>query len=137
MTIMARSAQALMGLCLLAMAGCGEDGGPAEPEPGTLVATLATPNTDDGAILVRLTGSGITQVSAEQAGMYLRMVQNGDTVTAVVVGDVVAGALLSFHVPDVNDLHSCSATVLQVADAANVLRGSLSGYALSLAVLGS
>jgi hypothetical protein len=115
------------------MAGCGGDGGPAGPQPGTLVATLTTPNGDDGAILVRINGPGITQVVAGRAGDYLKVLQEGNTVTAVVVGELDSGALIRFDVPDLETRSSYGASILQVADESNALRGSLAGYSLALA----
>lgn len=119
-------------LCLGGLAGCGGDGGPTGPEPGALVVNLTAPNADDAAILLRVIGVGITQVSASQAGTYLKVLQDGNTLTAVLVGNLATGALMRFNVPDVNALGSYSATIVQVADEKNALRALLAGYALNL-----
>ena len=54
-------------------------------------------------------------------------------VTAVFVGDIASGDLLSFHVPDVNRPDSCSGTVLEAADRSDAVRVSLAGYTLTVA----
>jgi len=85
---------------------CGDDDngstGPADPVPGTLTLTLGTPYGDDGAFLLRLEGPDMTQVGLAAPGLYLRLLEDQAGVTAVFVGDVTSGDLLTFHVPDVN-----------------------------------
>ena len=133
MSHLARSALALaLGFLGAMVAACrGGDGtGTSGPTPGTLSVVLATPNTDDGAILFRVSGPDMSQVSAGDATLYFRQVQQGTTITAVVVGNLHTGTLLTFHVPDVDAASSYSATILQVADRANALRGTLGGYGL-------
>jgi len=122
--------RAAAGLLVAGMISCGGDEGPTGPEPGSLVVSLVTPNADDAAILFRVTGTGITNVTASGAGRYLAVVQEGNTLTAVVVGASLAGPLIRFDIPDVGARSSYVATVLQVADGVNALRGSLSGYLL-------
>jgi hypothetical protein len=115
---------------------CGDDDNgptePADPVPGTLTLSLDTPYGDDGAVLLRLDGPDMTQV-ALAAGLYLRFLEDESSVTAVFVGDVVSGDLLTFHVPDVNRVSSYSATLLEAADRSNTVRGSLAEYTLTVA----
>jgi hypothetical protein len=121
------------GLALAVALACGGDGGatgPAGPTAGVLTVRLTTPNTDDGAILLTMSGPGMTQLAAADASLYFRQAQTGTTATAVLVGDVQGGSLLTFHVPDVDAAGSYSATIQQVADRGDALRGSLSGYSL-------
>jgi len=74
----------------------------------------------------------MTQIAVDDTSLYVRYAQDGTTVTAVLVGDLQGGALVTFHVPDVDTVSSYSATITQVADRSNVLRGSLTGYALTV-----
>ncbi len=115
---------------------CGDDDngstGPADPVPGTLTLTLGTPYGDDGAFLLRLEGPDMTQVGLAAPGLYLRLLEDQAGVTAVFVGDVTSGDLLTFHVPDVNRISSYGATALEAADRVNELRGSLAEYTLTV-----
>jgi len=100
--------------------------------PGTLTLTLGTPYGDDGAFLLRLEGPDMTQVGLAAPGLYLRLLEDQAGVTAVFVGDVTSGDLLTFHVPDVNRISSYGATALEAADRVNELRGSLAEYTLTV-----
>ena len=116
---------------------CGDDEsgstGPPDPVPGTLTLTLGTLQLDDGALVLRLQGADITQVELAAPGLYLRFLEDQTGITAVFVGDIVSGDLLTFHVPDVNRPDSYSGTVLEAADRSNALRGSLAEYTLTVA----
>ena len=116
---------------------CGDDDngstGPPDPVPGALTLTLGTLHLDDGALVLRLQGADITQVELAAPGLYLRFLENQTGVTAVFVGDIVSGDLLTFHVPDVNRPDSYSGTVLEAADRSNAMRGSLAEYTLTVA----
>jgi hypothetical protein len=121
-----------VGLALAATVACGGSDGTTGPTAGTLTVTLTTPNTDDGAILLTVSGPDMTQIAVDDTSLYVRYAQDGTTVTAVLVGDLESGSLVTFHVPDVDAVSSYSATITQVADRSNVLRGSLTGYALTV-----
>jgi len=116
---------------------CGDDDngstGPPDPVPGMLTLSLGTLHLDDGALVLRLQGEDITQVALAAPGLYLRFLEDQTGVTAVFVGDVVSGDLLTFHVPDVNSAASYAGTVLEAADRSNALRGSLAEYTLTVA----
>ena len=120
-----------LGLVLAATVACGSDS-TTGPTAGTLTVSLTTPNADDGAILLTVSGPDMTQIAVEDTSLYVRYAQDGTTVTAVLVGDLLGGPLVTFHVPDVDAASSYSATITQVADRSNVLRGSLTGYALTV-----
>lgn len=126
-------------LCALLSAGlsCGDNDngstGPADPVAGTLTLALDTPYPDDGALLLRLEGPDMTQVGLAAPDLYLRHLEDGSGVTAVFVGDVTSGDLLTFRVPDVSRVSAYSATMLEAADRSNALRGSLAEYSLAVA----
>jgi hypothetical protein len=127
---------AAIALCALLTASisCGDDdNGPTGPVSGTLTLTLDTPHADDGALLLRLEGPDMTQVGLAAPGIYLRFLEDQTGVTAVFVGNVSSGALLTFRVPDVSQVGSYSATLLEAADRANVLRGPVAEYTLTVA----
>jgi hypothetical protein len=113
--------------------GCGDDSGPTGPEAGILEVSLTTPNGNDAAIVLRLTGPGISQVRASDGDHYFHLVESGSGVTVVLVGDLPAGGIVRFSVPDVEAVDSYSAAILEVADESNALRASLSGYEVNVA----
>ena len=103
------------------------------PVPGALIVSLTTPNDDDGAILFSVSGGGITSPTAVASSHFLFFRATGtSSINAVVVGNVTAGPLLSFEVPDVNQASSYVPTITEVAGRDNALRPSLSGYSLSV-----
>ena len=116
---------------------CGDDDngstGPPDPVPGKFALTLGTVHLDDGALVLRLQGADISQVELAVPGLYLRFLEDQTGVTAVFVGDIVSGDLLTFHVPDVNRPDSYSGTVLEAADRSNAVRASLAEYTLTVA----
>ena len=110
---------------------CGE--GTTAPVPGTLVVSVTTPNSDDGAMLFTVEGGGIGKPTAVSSSHVLFFRATGTTsLTAVVVGNIAAGPLLSFEAPDVGLASSYTTTITEVAARDNALRPSLSGYTLSV-----
>jgi hypothetical protein len=136
-----RNTRILVAIVLCALlstsVSCGDDDngstGPPDPVPGTLTLTLGTVHLDDGALVLRLQGADITQVGLAAPGLYLRFLEDQTGATAVFVGDIVSGDLLTFHVPDVNRPDSYSGTLLEAADRSNAMRGSLAEYTLTVA----
>ncbi|HEU4881864.1 MAG TPA: hypothetical protein VFT45_06460 [Longimicrobium sp.] len=118
-------------LALAAAACTGGDGGPTttspQPEPGVLTVNLTTPNPDDRALVVEVTGPAISGVTAANAAYVLHSRAGASSVRVAVFGALGSGALLRFQVPDVNKASAYSATVVEVADAANALRET-AGY---------
>lgn len=111
---------------------CGDDGGPMEPVPGTLIVSLATPNSDDGAILFTISGGGISAPTAVASSDLFFFRATGTSSLAVVVAGNIASQVLRFNVPDVGQASTYTASIIEVADRNNALRASLSGYVLSI-----
>ena len=123
---------AVFTLALASTLACGSDE-PTAPVPGTLVVTLTTPNADDGAILLSISGGGIdTPTTVATSHLLFQRLTGTSSVNTVVVGNITAGPLLRFDVPNVNDASSYVATITEVADRDNGLRTSLAGYSLSI-----
>ena len=124
----------LLGLTLPACGSAGSISAPEEAEPGVLTVTLTTPNRDDRAVLVSVTGPGeIGEVSAALPGEYaVHARSNGSSVRAAVFGSISSGPVLRISVPDVNRLSSYTATVQEVVDPSNNVRPSKSGYTLTI-----
>jgi len=114
--------------------------GPQPPPPppgqpggsGRLTASLTSPNSSDGAILLELRGSSIHGVTLSNSSWKMFADSSGTPLRIAIMGSITSGALLTFEVPDVSAASSYTATIVDVADGANKLRAS-SGYALTVA----
>lgn len=101
--------------------------------PGTLTARLVTPNTDDGAILLDITGpASVGELTALTPGASLHARSNGNTTRVAVFGTIASGAFVRFSVPDVNAVSQYSAQVTEVSDRSSALRATVSGYQLTI-----
>jgi hypothetical protein len=107
----------------------------AQPVAGELTVNLTTPNSDDGAILVRITGTGgqvVTGASASCSGCRLFSGAVSDTeLRAVITGSIGAGAIARVSVSDVNQPGAYSVQILDVASRTYVKR-AITGYSLAL-----
>ena len=117
----------------IAVAGCSSA---EKPVAGELEVRLATPNTDDRAILLRVGGKQ-TAVTAPAGTSYRVLVAPlaGDTVRVVVIAPqgnhLTAGALLRLTVPDTRQVDAYVARTLDVASAAYAQR-AVAGYTLTV-----
>jgi len=129
---MKRHALAIVLLAGLAAAGCGNEG----PVAGELEVRLASPNSDDRAVLFRLIGEQ-TALSAPSGSGYrvFHGAPAGDTVRVVVMapqgGHLAAGPLVRVAVPDTRAAAAYRAVVQQVASTAYVPRPT-TVYALTV-----
>lgn len=113
---------------------CSNEPTSSAPQPGTLVLRLTTPHTDDGAVLFKVSGPPIDTAVAVDASLRLFTARpDGSTVVGAVVGVVDNGTVVTLQVRDVGLAAGYTAQVLEVADRQNALRGSLAGYALTVA----
>ncbi len=114
---------------------CGEDEVTSvRPVPGTLVVSLTTPNADDGAVAITVSGEGMTNVAAGSPSyaIFTRS-PSPSLLKAAVVGGITGGALLSFDVPDLAKADRYHAAISEVADRGNALRGlPLTGYSVTV-----
>ena len=138
----------LAGAAFTSSCGGGGDGGvaptePTEPPvlptapsavPGTLTARLVTPYTDDGAILLDITGpAAAAEIVAAAQGAVVHARTNGNTTRVAVFGSVGSGALVRFSVPDVNAAQQFSAQVTEASDRSSALRATVTGYQVTIA----
>ena len=150
-TLMHRARLLLLWGAAALVSSCGGGGGdsgiapteapaqpPAQPTlpsavPGTLTARLVTPYTDDGAILLDITGpTPAAEIVAAVQGTVVHARANGNTTRVAVFGSLGSGALVRFSVPDVNAAQQFSAQVTEVSDRSSALRASVSGYQLTI-----
>jgi hypothetical protein len=118
---------------LFVSVACSDESTSAGAGAGTLVLRLTTPHADDGAMTFEVIGPPIDSAVAVNASLRLftRRV-NGSTVVGAVVGDLINGAVVTLHVPDVRAAAGYTATLIEVADRQDALRASLAGYALTV-----
>lgn len=94
-------------------AACGGDP-PIPPRDGTAIIRLFTPNTQDGALLIRITGE-VESVSSAAAGLTVASSRQGNITRVIVTGDIGEGDIIEFRVPDTDLLASYTAFVEQAA----------------------
>ncbi len=100
-----------LALAAATASGCGDD---LAPVAGTLRVILATPHSNDGAVLFVVSGGPIDQV--DPAGYLAYSTPIGSTTTRVVVtGNLVPGVLVNLRVPDVRRFGRYSVVLEQVA----------------------
>lgn len=121
---------ALLALAALALGSCSSG-----PVAGDLTISLVTPNSDDGAIVVRVTAAESKEISSAIqvcSGCRLFMEKPSATeVRAVLTGDLVAGPLLRIAVTDTKEPSSYTAQITGVASRTYQVR-SASGYSLTV-----
>lgn len=109
------------------VAACSDEGPPAGP--GTLTATLRSPNGAEGAALVSFFGPGIGDVTGSPGVVHWE--RRADTVRVVLLDD--GSGQLAFTVEVSDTTRAPSGVVLEVAGPDDGLRTSLRGYALEFA----
>ena len=122
-----RFRQVLCIVLLATLAACADQA--PESGPGTLTATLKSPNGTEGAALVVLIGEGIGSVSA--VGRTEVYSYAGPDATQVVLIDQ-AGGQLAFQVAVADTTLPPLVVIRQVAGPDDELRSILTGYDLEL-----
>lgn len=98
---------------LVALCGCHPDVPTAIP--GTLTVHLVTAGTNDGAIVLVVSGGPVLSVDA--AGSYeVTSTTDAAGVHLLVVGSITPGSLVRLQVPDISKVHDYLAVIGQVAD---------------------
>ncbi len=123
-----------LALVLVAPACSNDQAGPTkQPTPGTATVALVTPNADDGAVLLRLTGPGLSNPQPNQAYLLYSRIVNSNELRVIVVSDLGATALITLHVDDRNRVSEYAGTVVDAASRSDQSRSSLAGYAVKIA----
>ena len=101
------------------------------PRVGNLMVALSTPHDDDGAILFDLRGPNVGLLAPMNSGLRVYADTSSDVLHIAVIGNISAGPVLTFAVPDVGAVQSYTATLVDVADRQNATR-DLAGYTLTI-----
>jgi len=120
---------------LAALGGCAKgstgpsDGGPATP--GWLTVELNTPNADDGAVQLRITGAPVDTVRV--ASVYQGFgVPSGAGADLVITGTLAKGVVAHLKVPNVNHSGRYTVSVVAAARRGNYQLRTLTEYRASV-----
>ena len=111
---------------VLLATGC-EDSPTGLSGPGLLHVTLVSPNSDDGAVVLELSGGSTYRSFVMDFGEVFAE-QDGNTTRVVAVKNDPGTIVFRMRAEDVGDLPTV--TVVQVAAGNNDLRASVSGYSV-------
>ncbi len=102
--------------------------------PATAVVSLVTPSSNDGALLITLSGPGLSDIQPANSfvRIYWRLVTETEA-RVVVVGNLTAGPVFTVRLSDARP-ERYTASLGEVADRTNAMREALAGYTLTLAV---
>jgi len=122
---------ALVTALLFAAPACSDSTTP--PTPGVIGLSLVTPNADDGAITLVLTGPGVTSIASGSSAysVYWRVVSTTEA-RVIVVGDLSHGVLATAQVAEANRLSGYHVGILEVATRSDAVRASTTGYAVTV-----
>ena len=116
------------------ISACSDDNGGGPSTPGTALVALASSATDDGAISLTITGSGISRVqAANSAQQVFWRLTSATEVRVIVVGSLSAGPLLVLDVADASMVPSFRVAPLEVSRSDGSLREGVAGYTLTVA----
>jgi hypothetical protein len=125
-----RAAGPLVLACLFGLAaltGCSNNTG---PTAGVLNLSLSSPHTDDGAVLLSITGGPIDSVEAVGYAVYTARI--GLTLRLIVTGDIGPGPVARIHIPDGRQASRYTAAIGQVAARETYAQRDPAPYSASL-----
>lgn len=128
---------ALVALAVI-VGACGGDssnGGTGPPvdrtNPGFVSVRLATPNADDGAVLLTLSGGVADSLAASVGEMFFT--QTGtNTFRIIVAGPLANGTIARFWMPDRRNVAQYLATLEQAAVRGTYEQQDIAGYSLTI-----
>lgn len=127
------AAVAIASLFSMVLGGSGCTDSVGVPGPGPVTVSLVTPNPDDRAILVTVTGPGIEDVARASSGYTVHWKLLSDhEVRVIVFGTLSDGPIFTFSAPDRKSLAGYSGNVIEVADRYNNLRETMGEYAVTI-----
>ncbi len=119
------------------LAGCGAEELPAGPQPpsgpGFLQLLLETPRTNDGALLITLSGGPLDSLRVTQTTTLLTAPPGVNDQQVIIAGDVRAGVVLRFWVPERTNVLGYRAVLDQVATRGDYIQQPLTDYLLTIA----
>ena len=118
------------------LASCGGEEWPPGPPPppsgpGFLQVLLETPRSNDGALLITLSGGPLGSLRVSQVTLLTAPPGVNDQ-QVIIAGDVRAGVVLRFWVPERANVANYRAVLDQVATRRDYIQQSLTGYSLTI-----
>jgi hypothetical protein len=112
-----------------ALSGCSHQ--PSAPEAAILQVRLASPNGDDGALLLTVAGGRVDSV---EASGYTTFSHRSDptTLRIIVAGTVVSGTIARLWVPDERQIGRYSVTLDQAAARGSYVQRDPASYQITL-----
>jgi hypothetical protein len=101
------------------------------PTAGTLTVNLTSPNSDDGAVLLTVSGGPIDSVASAGHQIYSARLDS-NTLRLIVTGEVASGTIATIYLADMRLASSYSATVNQVAARGSYAQHDPASYTLTL-----
>jgi hypothetical protein len=128
--------QALALGVVVMLGSCGGDELPSGPPPppsgpGFLQVLLQTPRSNDGALLITLSGGPLDSLQVSQTTL-LAAPPGANDQRVIIAGDVRAGAVLRFWVPERANVANYRAVLDQVATRSDYIQQSLANYSLTI-----
>lgn len=106
----------ILALVGLGVSSCGGDGGTGNnPTPGNLTVMLVTAPAAPGAVMFTVSGGQITGVTASGGYTKYETTLSQSSRRIMLTGNIVAGALVTIAVPDINKVGQYGVTINQVA----------------------
>jgi hypothetical protein len=126
-----RAPRQLFLTCLLGLVplfGCSNNTG---PTAAALNVSLSSPNADDGAVLLTISGGPVDSVEALGYAVYTAR-SGAETLELIVTGHFGSGPIARIHVPDSRHVSRYSARIGQVAARATYAQRDVVSYSASL-----
>lgn len=131
-----KSGAVVLAAITLACSGDSNNGGTGPPveasNPGFVNVTLATPNSNDGALLLTLSGGTMDSLTAS-AGTIFVAETGTNTFRVMVAGTIADGPIVRFWMPDRRNVSQYVATLEQAAARSTYEQQDIGGYSLSIA----
>jgi hypothetical protein len=102
-----------------------------EPTAGALTVNLASPNSDDGAVLFTVSGGPIDSVASPGHQIYSARLDS-NTLRLIVTGELASGTLATIYLADMHLASNYTATVNQVAARGSYAQHDAASYTLTL-----
>ncbi len=132
-----KSGAVVLAAITLACSGDSGNGGTGPPvdvaNPGFVNVTLSTPNSNDGALLLTVSGGVIDSLTAS-AGSIFFGATGTNTFRVMVAGTITNGRIVRFWMPDRRNVSRYLATLEQAAARSTYEQQSIGGYSLSISL---
>ena len=104
------------------------------PDPGFVAVRLTTPNPNDGALVLQLSGGErVVDSLIGSTGSVFTAVTGPNSFRIMLAGAIGDGPVMRFWMPDRRDVALYTATLEQAAARSTYQQQDISGYSLSIA----